>query len=137
MRAPLTSATGALGAQDRSRIEFQPAWFDVLFAPQAYAVGSRGQSGERGIDTLNFQLAPLIRGLSHCLRLHGIHSRQTADALLIKRNRLQRVGGLGTKPFHFLAKLAQTLADLIVGITHPIRLNPVRGARHYDLTGWS
>jgi hypothetical protein len=135
--APLVSVAGTIGTQGRSRIEVQTPWFDILLAPQALAIGSRVDADERGIDALNFATAALIRGLGHSLRLYGIHPGQTADALLIKRDRLQGIGGLGPKLLHLPAQFAQIFTDLVLVVTHHIRFSAVSRARHYDLTGWS
>ena len=49
-------------------------------------LGKVGQTRQRG-GNANFQLvAPYLRGFRHFLLLHGIHARQPADRLLIKRH---------------------------------------------------
>jgi hypothetical protein len=114
----LASVAGTVRTERRGRIEVQPAFFDLFLAIHAYAIGAGVHTGERGTDAGNLDNAPLFGGLRHRLVLQGIHPRQAADALLVERHRLQRIGGLGAKLLHLRTKIDQALANLIVGFDH-------------------
>lgn len=81
------SGGGTFDTKRRRRVDGQPAFGDILAAGVASAVIAIANAPERDIDPLQFNHALAFLGFGHGLLLHRVHARQSADRLLVQRNR--------------------------------------------------
>ena len=82
-----TSTPGAGDTQVRHRIDGKAIFGNVLAAFGAISVFAVLNASECRIDTLQIAGPRALGRLGHGLALHGVHARQPADRLLIKRHR--------------------------------------------------
>lgn len=75
---------GAGDTEYRCRVGFQASQGYILRAGGTQAIISVVDACQRRVDALQLDIPPPLRCDGHCLPLHGIHARESADSGLIE-----------------------------------------------------
>ncbi len=114
MSDELGRLTSAGRTQRGGRVEIETAGFDLLFTPQADTVCAALKPLQRRIDADDFGCSPFFGRARHGLDLDGVHTRETADTLLIEGHRFATVGGLLTEFGQLVPQSAEASPDVAI-----------------------
>lgn len=114
-----SAGAGAVDAGRDGRIPVEPFGRDLLAAAKAETEVAGRDALERAVDTFDFGAAPRGLRLGHRLDLHGVHSTEAPDALLVKLGRGPVAGPRRLVRLEFVAaQLEPVLHGLNVHAVH-------------------